>query len=221
LARDVGDPFAFEITQTRDLGAAEGMNVTVDVRIAGLRFGAIPIDLAVGLNPYGQVDRVRPTAVVDVDVIMPAISGLPEFVLYPLPGQIADKVSAMYERHQGGQYPSSRYRDLTDLLLIATTWPLDARRVSQALTSEAKRRGLELPVPLHSPGPAWVDGYSRVARTTTLAGALHSLAPALDLANRCIAPLLTGAVTIGSWDPHSWVWRSPGDINQGVVEPQG
>ena len=67
-----------------------------------------------------QVEHRRPRPVLEVSGVDP----LPEFTLYPLPDQVADKICAMYERHGPTATPSSRFRDLVDLVLIVSNFEL-------------------------------------------------------------------------------------------------
>ena len=59
----------------------------------------------------------------------------------------------MYERHGPTATPSSRFRDLVDLVLIVSNLELDAGQTVKALTAESRRRGLSLPARLETPGP--------------------------------------------------------------------
>ena len=138
---------------------------------------------------------------------MPDVEPLPEFTLYPLPDQVADKVCAMYERYGRAAAPSSRYRDLVDLVLIVVNLELDAGSTVTALTAEALRRGMSLPARLGVPGPEWVAGYRAVARDTTLPSELHEFPSALLVAGECFNPLLAREIATGVWEPQNRRWR--------------
>lgn len=113
----------------------------------------------------------------------------------------------MYERHGPSATPSTRFRDLVDLVLITGNFEFDAGHTLTALSAESRRRGLVLPDRLEVPGPAWVAGYREVARHTTLAKELHQLPAALLAAAACLDPLLSGLVTTGVWEPKEQRWR--------------
>lgn len=81
--------------------------------------------------------------------------------MYPLPDQIADKVAAMVERHGPRDRASTRYRDLVDLVLIVRSCEVDAALTRAALSAQAHRRELTLPLTLSAPSPAWVPGYRK------------------------------------------------------------
>jgi hypothetical protein len=123
----------------------------------------------------------------------------PEVVVYSLPDQVADKVCAMFERHGETDSPSSRFRDLLDLALIVSTSDLDGRLMSMALTSESRRRTIELPTRIGSPGPNWPAGYAALANRSHLPERLHSMTAALKLVGACLNPILIGERTSGSW----------------------
>ena len=175
-------------------------NPVVEIRVnayIGARYDSFPIDLARELHLLAVPERVRPKPVVDV----PGLSELPEVVVYPLTDQVADKVCAMYELHGDLQNPSSRYRDLVDLALIISTCEFDAVPVSRALHSESRRRRMQLPVEMVSPGPQWSAGYSATARKTKIAKALHTMDAALEHVGICLNPLLNGSRERGKWRP--------------------
>lgn len=126
---------------------------------------------------------------------------VPQVVVYPLSDQVADKVCAMYELHGAFQNPSSRYRDLVDLALIISACEFDAVPVSRSLHSESRRRGLQLPVAMMSPGPQWPAGYSATARKTKIGMALHTMDATLEHVGFCLNPLLNGSRERGTWRP--------------------
>ena len=100
------------------------------------------------------------------------------------------------------QQPSSRYRELVDLVLITNNFELDAHLAGTALTREAGRRTLVLPTALHAPGPDWVRNYPALAYDTVLDRVLHDLDASLAAAGECLDPILSAAVHDGTWDPY-------------------
>lgn len=183
------DPFRFVMATPKLMtSAVAGASVQVSVYYGAVHLEEFPIDLSTELVPVGEVDYQSPMPVAAIDGLAP----MPAFALYPLAQQISDKVCAMYEQH-GGQ-PSTRYHDLVDLVLIVTTWSIDAATTRTALRQESARRGLELPSAVVSPAPSWTAGYARIATTVAavpddardIAGALRILGGYLD-------PLLSGS----------------------------
>jgi len=201
---EAGDLFSFVVGRLVTMsGGVAGGTVKVEVYLGGIPFGQFPIDLSTELPFVARVERYRPRPVVE----LPDVDQLPEFRLYPLPDQVADKVCAMYERHGSGAVPSSRYRDLVDLVLITANFELDAGLTAEALTAEVRRRGLAPPTRLHSPGAGWESGYRAEARRSSLAPELRELGAALLAAGACLEPLLAGEITAGIWDPADGRWR--------------
>jgi Nucleotidyl transferase AbiEii toxin, Type IV TA system len=201
--RDVGDPLRFVVGDPTSMtGARPGAQVRVDVYLGVTHFDRFPVDLATGGRLVTRLDHARPAPVVD----LPGLPELPTFVLYPLADHLADKVCAMYEVHGPHGRPSTRYRDLVDILLIIGTFALDGEQAGAALAAEAARRTLELPRTLNSPGPGWATGYRAVARESSLDPALRDLDTALATAGACLNTLLIGAATPGRWNPthHRW-----------------
>jgi len=121
---------------------------------------------------------------------------------------VADKVCAFLEVHPlavGTAQPSTRYRDLADLALIAHTQSIAAGAPRRALASEIRRRGLELPGGLPSPEAAgWRAGYARVARDVPGLQE-RDLEAALATARRFLDPVLDGTAA-GTWDPRDLTW---------------
>ncbi|MGH7776610.1 MAG: nucleotidyl transferase AbiEii/AbiGii toxin family protein [Candidatus Dormibacterales bacterium] len=130
------------------------------------------------------------------------------YAAWPLADHIADKVCAMLEGHPrqtGAAEPSTRYRDLADLAIIAHRVEVDARRLRAALAAEAVRRGLVLPEGLHEPAATgWVAGYARVARGVSGLEE-KTLASALETLRRFIDPVLSGTAK-GNWRKEDLLW---------------
>jgi hypothetical protein len=125
---------------------------------------------------------------------------------YPLVDHIADKVVATFQRYGVGQRPSTRYRDLVDLVAIIRSASVAADAQLKALTSEAERRAVQLSRVFDVPDRTlWLAGYAAEAArsflpvTRTLDEALAVVKPFLD-------PLLDGTAT-GVWAVSSRTWR--------------
>lgn len=93
------------------------------------------VDLVTGTPLAALPEYASPLLSVDI----PGLAR-PHYRVYPLAGVVADKVCAITERPS--DRPSTRFRDLIDLTLIARSQPLDAPATSEALATELLRRGL-------------------------------------------------------------------------------
>ncbi len=68
---------------------------------------------------------------------------------------------AILQRYGDRQLPSTRYRDLVDLVAIVTTSSVAADAVSTGLASEAERRDLRLPAEFEVPDrQVWSPGLT-------------------------------------------------------------
>ncbi|MGV9638011.1 nucleotidyl transferase AbiEii/AbiGii toxin family protein [Nocardia rhamnosiphila] len=162
-----------------------------------------PIDLTAGRQLVGEIDRIAPRQVIEIPDLAPP----PLFSCYPLADQIADKLAAMYEFHGPDRRPSTRWRDLADLLLIIRNFEFDAASTCTALDKQREcRAALELPTAVRAPGPRWEAEYPGLAAATILPAALHRLDEALLVLGRCVNPLLSGELTEGRWNPESATW---------------
>jgi hypothetical protein len=124
---------------------------------------------------------------------------------YPLVDHVADKVAATYERYGTAGMPSTRYRDLVDLVSIITGASVPAADQVTALVSEFDRRQLDLPAAFDVPDRRlWEPGYAAEARRSLLPPG-RTLDEALNLVRLFIDPLLDQSAT-GRWDPGSRQW---------------
>lgn len=202
--RDLGDFFGFRFESPRALvqGVA-GVRIATEAWLGPRLFERFGVDLVTGVVIAGQLEEAEP--------LLPlSIPGLirPRYRLYPLVDSIADKVMAMVETHQGR--PSSRFRDLVDLVLIAHSQVVCADDLAVALASERLRRRHPKVDALTVPDEAlWRSGYGTVARGVP-GIAEKTLVEALPLAKRFIDPVLAGTVDGRAWDPAALAWAVVG-----------
>ncbi|GAB2557580.1 nucleotidyl transferase AbiEii/AbiGii toxin family protein [Kribbella endophytica] len=206
IAADAGDHLTFALDSVaRSIDEQSAVLLRVTCLVEARPFEHFTIDLSTRTRLTAKVDRIRPRPVLDLADATP----LPRFVLYPLPDQVADKLCAMYGRYGVSQQPSTRYRDLVDLVLITTTTELDATLTTAAVTAETTRRNCTLPPTIKSPGPKWQAGYARVARELPLNPNLRTLTGALETVAACLDPVLTTTAT-GTWNPQTRRWQIEG-----------
>ncbi len=204
-AQDLRDHFRFEIGPAREtLVGARGLALPVTSRIGPRLFEPFSVDLVVELTMTAPPEDVGPLQPIELD----GLTTVP-YRGYPIADQIADKHCAIIERHGShGELPSTRYRDLVDLVLIATTQPVDATLLRAALHSEYERRGLDPPHRFEVPEAGdWEAGYRR---TTSDAPGLEitSLDEAVSIVAALIDPILADR-TSGTWHPEGQAWTDP------------
>jgi hypothetical protein len=201
--RDIGDWFRFEIEPAQAVsGAASGVRLPVTAFLGATEWVRFHVDLVGSdLRMTGEPEAVPPLT----RVVMPDVEQH-GYRVYPLVDHVADKVAATIERY-GQDRPSTRFRDLVDLVAIITGASVEAEPQRRALDSEAQRRGITLPQRFDVPDRAiWETGYHREAERSLLPIA-DTLDDALAIVGSFIDPLLNGTAT-GAWDPQQLCWSS-------------
>jgi hypothetical protein len=165
-----------------------------------------------------RVDRARAVLRVDVNVgdpVTPApvqveypglLEGPFRLLGYPLATVLAEKVVTMIDRGVA----TTRERDFADVLLLARRHPIAATELLAAMSATGDHRGSALhPLadylePLGTARQAsWLAYLTRSGLAdlvpTVYADAINEVAEFVD-------PLLSGAVTNGTWDPVTQSW---------------
>jgi hypothetical protein len=140
-----------------------------------------------------------------------AAVGIPEvqqrgYLVYPLVDHIADKIAAILERYAGGTMPSTRFKDLVDLVALVTEVTVQAGSQTAALRSELDRRGIT-PHPPSFRVPdrgLWEPGYASAAKKSLLIVG-RSLDEAIAIVVPFVDPLPAGGAS-GGWDPNADAW---------------
>jgi nucleotidyltransferase AbiEii toxin of type IV toxin-antitoxin system len=202
-ALDIGDWFRFEIGPPRPHADTGGARLPVTALVGNTVWVQFHVDLVgTDLRMTGEPEDVPPLA----RVLMPDMEQH-GYRVYPLVDHIADKVCAILERHGPTEAPSTRFRDLVDLVAIVVAASVDAAPQMAALRSEAERRGLQLPKRFAAPDRAlWEPGYAAEAGRSLLPMA-RTLDEALATVAPCLDPLLGGTAR-GRWDPRNGRWTS-------------
>lgn len=202
--RDLGDWFRFEIAPSSTVAdGATGTRLPVTAFVGTTAWASFHLDLVgSGLTMVGRPDAVSPL----VEVDMPGLSQR-GYLAYPLADHVADKIAATVQRYGVAQRPSTRFRDLVDLVAIAQGASIDAQEQIRALTSEAKRRGITLPETFDVPDHRlWDAGYAAEAKRSLLTNA-HTLDEALAVVRPFVDPILLATAT-DSWDHERGTWSA-------------
>lgn len=200
--RDIGDWFRFELGPTQPMDdAAKGVRIPVSAYVGATLWAAFHVDLVgSGLRMTGEPEDVPPLA----RVVMPDVEQH-GYRAYPLVDHIADKITAILQRYGETLAPSTRYKDLVDLVAIVSEASVEARLQEVALASEADRRGVTLPERFDVPDrELWERGYGAEAERSLLLRA-HTLDEALAVVRPFIDPVLDGSAE-GTWDPKAGQW---------------
>jgi Nucleotidyl transferase AbiEii toxin, Type IV TA system len=187
---DIGDWFLFQMGAPRPVAdAAGGVRLPATASIGGTVWASFHVDLAgTDLRMTGEPENVPALA----RVVMPDVEQH-GYRAYPLVDHIADKVCAILQRHGATEAPSTRYKDLVDLVAIVLAASVDAEQQIAALGSEAERRGLRLPARFAVPDrELWERGYAAEAGRSLLPKA-RTLDEALAVVRPFVEPLLNGS----------------------------
>lgn len=201
-AGDIGDWFSFEIGPSRPISDdIAAMRLSATAYLGTAVWAAFHIDLVGPDTRFtGEPESVAPLA----RVVMPDLEQH-GYRAYPLVDHVADKVMAMIELHGTRRLPSTRYRDLVDLVAIAIRASVRAEAQATALAVQAERRAIVLPARLAVPDRAlWEPGYAAEAARSLLPVA-RTLDDALAIASPFLDPVLDGSAT-GAWDPGARRW---------------
>lgn len=197
---DLGDFFSFAIEPRSALaGASRGKRFAVTAYVGARQFAQFGIDVVVASNMTGEPESVQHLSPIPIAGLLTA-----DYRVYPIVDHIADKHAAMLDTYNNDQ-PSTRFRDLVDLVLIATTHRPLATDLHAAMMSEYAHRSLTAPAEVTLPSKAWHDGYAKaVAGIPVLE---HRTADAaLDVVKKMLDPVLAELAS-GAWDPETLAWR--------------
>jgi hypothetical protein len=200
-SRDIGDWFTFELGPSRAVATDAAVRIPVTADVGTASWASFHVDLVGSdMRMTGQPENVPSLA----RVLMPDIEQH-GYRAYPLVDHVADKISAIVQRYGGRDRPSTRFKDLVDLVAILTEGSVGADPQMAALASEAQRRGTTLPTTFDVPDRGlWERGYAAEAGRSLLPAA-RTLDEALDVVRPFIEPLL-GGIAAGEWDPRASRW---------------
>lgn len=199
-AAELDDHFVFTIEKVEKReewqeGAA--LRYRARAELAGRLFDEVIIDIGFSDPLQWEPERLKGPDLLAFAEIEPA-----EVPALPLEQQVAEKLHA-YTRVYGSGHPSSRAKDLIDLVLIMSHAAMDAARLREALVETFRSRGLQgLPSSVPEPPPDWETAYRKLAREV---GVDPTLSEGLAGARVLLDPILRDERTI-RWDPVHQRW---------------
>lgn len=211
-SKDLSDFIIFELIGVEQIKTQDdyrgGLNVRFSCRLGAANLPPISIDLVVDTVDPSPPETLRPADRLD-------LPGLPayDYKVYATVDAVADKVCAMYETHGG--LPSSRVKDLVDIVVYLSTTDISGSDLRKRLLLEARLRHIELPGtfilpagwdPLHRPT------FSKLAKTTGLDPSLRSLDGTSHVAAEFLNPVLDGSANGGLWDHELLSWKTDTEI---------
>lgn len=202
---DLGDYFSFAIEREGELthhevGEAGGMRYLVVAYLTGREFQRTKIDVGFS-DPLGwKPDRLRGPDLLAFAEMEPV-----EVPAIPLAQHIAEKIHAMTGTYGDG-VPSSRAKDLVDLVLISYFEAVEAAALREALVvTFTARKQHALPSAIPTPPADWRRQFEKGAKE---AGIDPDMVRAHALVAAWLDSVLGGAA-VGVWDPARRAWVTP------------
>jgi predicted nucleotidyltransferase component of viral defense system len=159
----VNDGFVFEIRQARQIAPTDPENgawrFSVLARLAGKQFASVVVDV---VGPSDDLHDAVDRLVVPAPVAMPGLEPV-TIAAVDIPQHAAEKFHAMARRYSGDR-PSTRVKDLVDLVLMLEAGLLPDPRLGQRIAAVYATRNNSAPVDLPDPPSAWRDEFAALAR---------------------------------------------------------
>ncbi len=200
------DFFTFAAVRTDELDAADEFSAVrfhITAQLAGRTFEQFLVDIGFSGTPTWTPDTIHTSDLLSFAGIGPL--ALPAI---PLPQHLAEKIHAYTRTYGSYGRPSTRPKDLVDILLIESSTAIDAGALRHALESTfAERARQPLPAGLPPPPVVWAEPYKRLAGTVDVEG---DLSTAFARAVAFLDPVLAGS-SGGQWDPLRRDWVTPAE----------
>lgn len=200
-ALELGDFFSFAVQRTPALDDAADFSAVryrVQAELAGRLFEEFPVDVGFS-DPLGW----RPDRVCGTELLAFAEIERVELPLLPLEQHVAEKLHAYTRAYGSGASPSSRPKDLVDIVLIRLGASLDGGALRAAAEATFAARALQsLPAALPRPPAEWVNSYANLADAVGLPTELEQ---GYQAAAALVDPILAGRAR-GRWDHRAVEW---------------
>jgi len=195
------DYFTFSATRTDELENNDEFSAVrfhVTAQLAGRTFEQFLVDIGFSEKMSWTPDTIHTSHSLSFAGIAPL--ALPAI---PIPQHLAEKVHAYTRTYGQSREPSTRPKDLVDILLIERSSTITAEDLRGALQSTfAERARQPLPISLPPPPTTWADPYKRLATTVEVE---CDLSAAFARAAVFLDPVLAGHAH-GQWDTQYGEW---------------
>jgi predicted nucleotidyltransferase component of viral defense system len=199
-ALEMDDMFSFDVQRAvvdHEL-AGGGQRWMVRAELAGRDFERVVIDVGFGMPPVVEPVVLEASRLLEFAEI-PSIA-VPALAVEQ---HLAEKLHA-YSRTYAGDQPSSRVKDLVDIVVIAHTTTVDGERLRQAVTAIFERRAThEPPGALPSPPRDWTRPWATLVKHLP---AEPDLASGFLVAATFWNPVLASEDGLARWEPERLAW---------------
>lgn len=199
---DVGDYFAIQVERTTTppdrLGGSHRFRVTA--ALAGRPFETFLLDVGLRSDTINEYDTLTTPDILAFAEIEPA-----HIRAITLERHIAEKLHA-YTRRYGDDQPSTRAKDLVDLVLISDLASFEFSRLRNVIVRLFEARAThELPGSVPAPPTEWARPYRALAEEV-------GLDPDPTVGHRLVAdfldPVLATERGLAGWDAAALRWQS-------------
>ncbi len=208
VAADLGDHLTFRLVRSVPTGMGDNQPGVLTRRLVfacldadhDTQIDTIMVDIVVGPPPVGRPETIEPAN--RLRLKRPLITH--PYRLFPIADQIADKVCATLSTSYGAGKPSSRVKDLVDLVVLAHTQRVGLRELRTAITAKRLVSGME-PFDRFVIPTEWATTYPATAKGVPSAESYTAETAALLVA-RLVDAALLASPTDGSWNPQELTW---------------
>lgn len=214
---DLGDHITFRLARSTATGLGDNQPGVVTRRFVftcidvhtDREIDTVQVDVVVGPAPVGRPELVEPAN--RLRLRRPLVTF--PYRLYPVVDQIADKVCATMDTHYPGGLPSSRVKDLVDLVMLAGTQKVDLDELRLAIAARCALSELDAFERFEIPAD-WIRSYPRMAAGVPFArefSAAEAEAFVAQLVNPALQPAAAGTGSV--WVPGAG-WTASDAVNQ-------
>ncbi|GEL45065.1 hypothetical protein CHO01_01810 [Cellulomonas hominis] len=202
---ELGDHFRFVIASVeQNVGGqpdVDGARVAVDAYVGAMKKSSFGVDLVTG-SLMTAPPELRTDPVLDLRGL-----AAPAMRLYPVVDHIADKLCATQATYGvNGDIPSSRVRDLVDLVVLARSQDVAGSELITAVRGEWEHRGLP-GAPVFAPPASWDRLYPPEARKAPVVADMTRFEDAAALVGAFLAPVLDGSAVGRRWVASDLSWQ--------------
>jgi predicted nucleotidyltransferase component of viral defense system len=198
---DLHDYFDFDVERAGEADFLGATRFRANASVAGRLFEQLLIDVGIEQAHFEPAEELTTPDLLDFAGIEPV-----HVPAAPLEQHLAEKLHA-YTRRYGRGHPSSRPKDLIDMVLISQLADFQAWRLRQVIEEVfATRATHELPAQLPPPPSQWARPYRTLA---TEVGVNPDPRHGHGQVARLLDPLFAGISPEHRWNREALAWRLP------------
>lgn len=202
---NLGDFLQFRLTKCEESLDENGYSRLLKLRYATFmgheEKDPILVDLSLDCATTLPPERLTPANRVPIEGIETS-----DYLVCPLPDQLADKLCAIMEKQPGG-WPSSRMKDLVDVVAYITRKSFNLSQLRRAIECECARRSMSVPKAFAAPD-SWESRYTAFAKKSSMPEKYTAFDAAEALAAEFYNPALADSPQgNASWSPALLEWE--------------